>query len=78
MHERRLRSDSPHQSFDCTVEEFDAMLDATKRRFTFPIAQVELRDQSDHFVWTELINVELALLASIQRRERLSKLYASE
>jgi hypothetical protein len=78
MHERRLRIDSPHQSFDCSVEEFTAMLDATNRRFTFPVAQCDRLDHSDNLEWTELINAELALLASLQRRERLSKLYASE
>jgi hypothetical protein len=80
MLERRHRSDSV-PSFECPTEEFVAMLEATKNRFTFPIAQYQdqaVDENLNDLEWNELVNAELALLASIQRHVRLAKLYASD
>jgi hypothetical protein len=80
MLERRRRSDSL-PSFDCSTEEFVAMLEATNNRFTFPISHYQHQAEDENLndlEWNELVNAELALLASIQRHARLAKLYASD
>lgn len=82
MNRRWIRIDRAHRAFDCSESEFDAVLDqAGSVSGVTDIGDNDIsshktsaRDDSfDELQLAEAINAELAMLASLQRRDRILK-----
>ncbi len=83
MDRRWIRIDRAHRTFDCSSNEFDALLfeartDSESSSINDKVSANRALDyinQNDsEFQLLEAINAELAELASLQRRERFIKL----
>jgi len=82
MDRRWIRIDRAHRTFDCSSGEFDAVLVEARADSDFSGcssqglassgSEIE-RIEVDNFQLQEAINAELALLASLQRCERILK-----
>lgn len=82
MNRRWIRIDRAHRTFDCSPREFDAMLVEARAEDELGGASRESFGQdewetegieADDFQLQEAINAELAILANLQRRERILK-----
>lgn len=82
MDRRWIRIDRAHRTFDCSPREFDAVLVEARTEGDFSERNSQAfgssdsnigRMEADDFQLLEAINAELALLASLQRRERITK-----
>ncbi len=82
MDRRWIRIDRAHRIFDCSPGEFDAVLvearadcdfsEGTCKSLRYSGSEIG-RIEADDFQLQEAINAELALFASLQRRERILK-----
>ncbi len=82
MSRRWIRIDRAHRTFDCSPGEFAAMLLEARAEEDFsgmsrdtlePEESDLTRIEANDFQLQEAINAELALLANLQRRERILK-----
>jgi hypothetical protein len=83
MDRRWIRIDRAHRTFDCSSSEFDALLVEARSQdgpsglsgnAFGPVKSDIERLEADVFLIQEAINAELALLANLQRRDRIIRM----